>query len=119
MTNEECISEMQTYIEKHKDRHQDLETALLFDAITHAINFMKRFSWQPIASAPRNGTWVLLWSKSGYAIPAFWGYGEDRGHSWFVHSSHGQYAYKSKDKNWFTHWMPLPPAPESEGINNG
>ena len=55
-------------------------------ALSHAIKVMKKTEWHPIDSAPKDGTWVLLWGKSGYAIPAFWGYGEDTGQCWFVNA---------------------------------
>lgn len=68
--------------------------------------------WQPIETAPKDGTEVLLffvsdvpWQASSKGICiGFWG--DDGSNAW--------YAFES-DSNALgnpTHWMPLPPPPE-------
>jgi len=60
-------------------------------------------TWQPIETAPRDGTWVLLYSpnENQPAVAYF------NGHAW---DDNGDGGF------WFepTHWMPLPPKPGQE-----
>lgn len=53
--------------------------------------------WQPISSAPRDGTRVLLWNSAdgGHAITGAWR------------------LASAEDHETYTHWMPLPAAPEA------
>ncbi len=72
--------------------------------------------WQPIDTAPRDGTRVLLWCEDGvgavigiwYAfksnlLPPYWA--TTRG---LLHGSAHDREYQP------THWQPLPPAPSEE-----
>jgi hypothetical protein len=55
-------------------------------------------SWQPIETAPKDGTPILLWTYwEHYAVGAWDGTG------WYD----GQYSWSDA-----THWMPLPASPE-------
>lgn len=83
-------------------------------------------TWQPIATAPKDGTPVQLWrppaavGRWSCRIHAKWHAFEDGG-VW-VWPSEGY--YNIEDTDWidtgeffetvdeFTHWMPLPPPPE-------
>jgi hypothetical protein len=65
--------------------------------------------WQPIETAPTGGKWVLLWwpeitdcALVGYRMPLGW------------HCPIGD-GYDESDLRGIgpTHWMPLPPPPES------
>lgn len=66
-------------------------------------------SWQPIETAPRDQSWVLLWSRD--CDPAFgvfrWDIEDDewvsdeKADRWVESQSYGP-----------THWMPLPSPPE-------
>ena len=68
--------------------------------------------WQPIATAPKDGTWLLLFSPLGvnsldsdpplYITTASWWDGV-----WYHHYSDGVGHFI----NGPTHWMPLPPPP--------
>ena len=69
--------------------------------------------WQPIETAPRDGTAILA---SGLNH----GKGPSRHYSvveWMDFGCEsGWYAYKDSDPHiYLTHWMPLPAAPEAEG----
>lgn len=66
--------------------------------------------WQPIDTAPKDGTWVLLlWPINSHVGPV---------------ACEGQYYHaKDGDSFWWsmlklktepTHWMPLPPTPDRE-----
>jgi len=64
--------------------------------------------WQPIETAPRDGTELLAWWPGpGMGLPAIgwqitnWGRIAGSG-MWFAHSLVGKQP---------THWMPLPPPP--------
>ena len=69
-------------------------------------------SWQPIDTAPKDGTWILLAGDSGYTTTPLrvsvcqWSF--DTYHSfWRDHSGDGFLD----DGDEPTHWMPLPPVP--------
>lgn len=62
---------------------------------------LERYSWQPIESAPKDGTRVLL-SKLGAMHTAFY-----RNGGWECGNLH---YFNSP-----THWMPLPAPPVQEG----
>ncbi|WP_019658936.1 DUF551 domain-containing protein [Stenotrophomonas hibiscicola] len=55
--------------------------------------------WQPIESAPKDGTRLMLWDSraGGYAVTGAW------------------VAGSADDHETITHWQPLPAAPEVEG----
>lgn len=84
--------------------HGDWE---LTPAGTLIANSLKRerdaTAWRPIETAPRDGTWVLLW----------WPY-------WSARPTPGRFycdewvslVALSKDGPGPTHWLPLPPQPE-------
>ena len=59
--------------------------------------------WQPISTAPKDGTKILGVTKSGRMKV-----------DWFDATlSTSQFANERGD-NGYTHWMPLPPAPHAE-----
>jgi hypothetical protein len=68
--------------------------------------------WQPIETAPKDGTTVLLWVRGiTHPVVAFWQVGgiisED---GFWLHFLLGQFDFvEVKDP---THWMPLPTPPE-------
>jgi hypothetical protein len=68
-------------------------------------------AWQPIATAPQDRTYVLLWVKTRWgkladALPlAGWG---QHGYWYCVNGDEAVSQVKP------THWMPLPPAPGSQ-----
>lgn len=70
-----------------------------------------RTGWQPIETAPRDGTNVLLWN--GYHMEvASWGYTNPWKHreDWCVGQCFGDYnSYSTADEP--THWHPLPAEP--------
>lgn len=75
-------------------------------------------AWQPIETAPKDGTKVLLADKNGYISTARWTEECERGG---VDSSRdpGWKAYAIDDDSFYsceyinpTHWMPLPAPPE-------
>lgn len=76
--------------------------------------------WQPIKTAPRDGTWILL---SGGSVCQFWDGetkpacvvgqflsfpppAEEWQFAWYDSGFYGSY-------NSPTHWMPLPPLPQT------
>lgn len=56
-------------------------------------------AWQPIETAPKDGTRILLWISVGIAMPYAW-----EGERWIGDDYPLNMAYP-------THWMPLPDAP--------
>ena len=68
---------------------------------------MERMTWQPIETAPKDGSWVLLF------LPE-WGRGQARIGQW-IRSREDSGWYGREFKEVFndgpTHWMPLPDSP--------
>lgn len=62
--------------------------------------------WQPIATAPMDGSSIVLWSPKYGIIHAFW---QDR---WEV-SHNNSDGYGDPDLSDATHWRPLPTPPKS------
>lgn len=65
--------------------------------------------WQPIAAAPKDETWVLLW------LPA-WGQGQARLGQWLGSpGSEGWYGREWKEvfHDGPTHWLPIPEPPRA------
>jgi hypothetical protein len=66
-------------------------------------------TWQPIASAPKDGMPVLIWAEDPYAnvwgpFVAAW---EPRFEEWWLNGD--------QDPDWYpnpTHWMPAPEGPK-------
>ena len=56
--------------------------------------------WQRIATAPKDGTMILLWDGIGRAIGSF-----DKEFGWHVHSLEAEEFLKP------SLWQPLPPMP--------
>lgn len=74
--------------------------------------------WQDIATAPKDGTQVDLWSDRGFRYPnAAWDVVDypmdasgDNIYGWTDSSHHGSI----KNGGPYTHWMPLPTPPETK-----
>ena len=65
--------------------------------------------WQPIATAPRDGTWIIGWFArdfSPYRIS--WGRNHRDVLTWCT-------SFGSFLDGYITHWMPLPEPPGAEG----
>ena len=66
--------------------------------------------WQPIETAPKDGTWIMVyWPTMGigqYPFVVFW----DEG--W----QPARYSDRDYGEAFPTHWMPLPAAPKKEGV---
>lgn len=84
-------------------------------------------NWQPIETAPRNGTYVDLWVSGefeGRRADCYWGVPT---HSCGEHGNSCDSEWHFADNDWIdatfnaplnevpTHWMPLPPAPGEQG----
>lgn len=63
----------------------------------------KQSGWKPIETAPRDGTEVDLWHRSGYRVI---------GIRWNSAADHWQTCHNDME---FTHWMPTPDWPETTG----
>jgi len=73
--------------------------------------------WQPIETAPKDGTWIALWSDGSKVQAGYWGpsyFGSD--HKWI------QYAHRSECEEVEpepTHWQPLPEPPAQPTTGEG
>lgn len=69
---------------------------------------MTRSDWQPIETAPKDGTRVFLWlADEGFPVLGAWiawEKGDEPG--WFLFEMHSY-----DDLHDVTHWLPLPAAP--------
>jgi hypothetical protein len=73
----------------------------VFSAVGGCLPAAATPGWQPIETAPKNGTAVLGWDK-------------DEGHyvTWCSEGSWGQSVDDCVYLQFPTHWRPLPPPPE-------
>jgi hypothetical protein len=58
-------------------------------------------NWQPIETAPRDGTPVDLWHKAGFRNCEQWWDNTDK-----------IWVPDIRPDNEYSHWMPLPPPPQ-------
>jgi len=129
MTNEEAIGLLSYMLRDIENDAPNGKNAIEAQALTHAIEHMKRFSWQDIKDAPKD-KYIIL-TNGAMVGQGVWHDGGGR-HCFSKYTgcssfgSHLPYCdYWSKDganpfgvpycgKGQPTHWMHLP-APESEG----
>lgn len=72
--------------------------------------------WQPIETAPKDGTRILVWALEGYGI-AYWGNGayNRSTRSYDLCWVNGlRVLRKARCFRNVTHWMPLPNPPKQE-----
>ena len=75
--------------------------------------------WEPIETAPKDGTTILVWSQlyGGVAVLAYWDsdkYAKTPKPFWATSSQ--RYVGKTAERKFPpTHWRPLPPPPVSKG----
>jgi hypothetical protein len=77
--------------------------------------------WQPIETAPKDGTTILLWLRerqnSGGRRTAYPVIDDLRVGHWVITDGYGRWRYLTNgyaygQDNTFTHWMPLPEPPK-------
>lgn len=66
-------------------------------------------TWQPISTAPKDGTHILLWVGTTYR--GYWATFSDNG-AWDDPLLYWQKADTAFSPLTPTHWQPLPPPPE-------
>ena len=71
--------------------------------------------WQPIETAPKDGTQILVWSPYRHTCVTWYsGQYDDQPHGWI-----DWFTGKEYGGNWYahkaTHWMPLPDPPKERG----
>ncbi len=64
--------------------------------------------WQPVETAPKDGTVVLVWTRTGPHLAAYLG---RRPEGWM--EKDGSYLLTEDTTGLPTHWMPLPVPPAS------
>jgi len=86
-------------------------------AILDAVREAMGSGWQPIETAPRDGTWIIAWDGKGVQ-PMIWEVGDEdypkdyRGWCYADHRWGGTlYDGCNEVLTHPTHWMPLPPPP--------
>jgi hypothetical protein len=113
MNTQEAIQILQDLVERHyhKNNHEG-------EALTHAIEHMKRGQWQDISAAPKDGTEILL------STPLFWDMDRKYTHQQDARIGNGCYLmagwyiegrWQSRADQYVacpTHWMPLPKPPQ-------
>jgi hypothetical protein len=72
--------------------------------------------WQPIETAPRDGTPVLLY------VPKHEGWEPFIVQGWYESGAFDRGWYEAASENWCkpspTHWMPLPPPPTTDAMES-
>lgn len=86
-------------------RTGDYMNDLLFTAAEEIELLRAERQWQPMETAPRDGTMVLMWTEWGVII-GFWG---QRANRWL-----GSASSHTKDLEDVRHWLPLPKPPEQK-----
>jgi len=113
------------------DNYPDTVTTALTAAYARGIEDTRQ--WQPIETAPKDGTQVLGWTPAGHDIvwyseidqdrpdqpgtnPGWWGfYGETAPGRTPDHGFGGNPSWYWPPQNQPTHWMPLPQPPAEGG----
>jgi hypothetical protein len=68
--------------------------------------------WQPIKTAPKNGTQILVFFKGWGVKQVFWDDPHGGGGIWCVDDNkHGPYPLRGYRDGEDTYWMPTPPPP--------
>jgi len=82
---------------------------------------MGQSQWQPIDSAPKDGTWILIWEQYGEnPFVGYWGSGR-----WNASHEHvdaeggwdGAVVVDAITQDLVSHWMPLPAAPKGTAMS--
>jgi hypothetical protein len=99
------------YLERYPDLDPNLDDA--FDELRSAFNAgaaSQAMTWQPIETAPKDGTVIDLWAVCGhdYSGRAENQYWNKKRRVW-VHTHGGDLS-----PFYVTHWMPIPDAPTGE-----
>jgi hypothetical protein len=78
-----------------------------YDELQRLLHELKKYTWRPITTAPRNGTFILVRGDSGYTTTpyrmAVCQWSRDYG-GWMTHS-HDRFTDGGDDA---TEWMPVP-----------
>lgn len=74
--------------------------------------------WQPIETAPRNGTRILVWAEGDGPFEMHW---NTMGWNWLVSRQLGiwegdGFTWYEADGHGPTHWMPLPEPPHHANL---
>lgn len=91
-------SERLAYIEK-LNREEELSRE---DAQALIDELKRGPAWQPLATAPKDGTWILGWAESDRSpYRVSWGRNFDHRLTWCT-------SFASFHDDYITHWMPMP-----------
>jgi hypothetical protein len=103
---DKAIAALEACIAHFGDENPDDDWAAIQDAraaLPGLIALRDGAGWLPIESAPKDGTWILLYVPGHGEARARW----SRGH-WISHS-------RARVITQGSHWMPQPPPPASHG----
>jgi len=108
MNNRECmdvLGQMLCYI---CDNQPNGANSIDAEAITHAIEHMKRGQWQPIETAPRREPFIATGkTETPCVVTTTAPKNENVGYPFCCY--HTQVCFHESK---FTHWMPLPEPPQ-------
>ena len=78
---------------------------------------MSADDWQPIETAPKDGTWILGLNDRGNCSVIMWSTNalrrDEVGEGWIIPFSTGEISPFWEER--VTHWMPLPAPPDTGG----
>lgn len=97
---------------------QPLELLDRFATLAYAAGQASKQEWQPIETAPRDGTAILVTNGKGVWIAkhkAVYQSGYVPDNAWFCLMLNRDYIPARFRRGYPTHWMPLPAAPSQEG----
>jgi hypothetical protein len=108
MTDEQ-IMQMADRVFSHFDSKAQAD-ALLFARDIIAAHEATKPGWQPMGTAPKDGTNILLLNDKGNMAAGMWLNGV-LGAGWFLRGGN-EPDYFFNNHRGPTHWMPLPAAPD-------
>jgi len=109
MTNREDILRMACEAGLRNSNPGMAQEVLRFAAMVIAAHEAAKPGWQPIETAPKDGTNVLLLNDKGNMAAGLWLDGV-LGSGWFLRGGNKP-DYFFNNHRGPTHWMPLPPPP--------
>jgi len=113
---DEDVARLMKHAHDLERRGRKMDAELTYNAASEIARMRQQHSWQPIATAPKDGTTIIVWcvhelakycedpASEGYEAPAIARWIKHNGGGWTWHGLAGPP----------TLWMPLPPSPNPE-----
>lgn len=115
----EAVERLRERVTLALERDESATPDVAPDDLAALLSYVEGMKWQPIESAPRDGTHILIAFGSDWVSSAIYCSNDDDAHPWKFLDQQGQSIPilngARDDKYGPTRWLPLPPAPDREG----